>query len=248
MNDATSTTARPRRRDAYRPGASQEEFIVPLLGERIRAALQLAPISSSAASALDVGCGEQPLRAVIEALGYRYVSLDVHQNSQGNVTYLGTLDGALPPEVLLVGGFDLLVCTEVLEHVADWPTAFRNLARLMKPGGRLLITCPHFYPLHEEPYDYWRPTPYAMGAFAQREGLVIVHQERAGDGWDVLGTMVACLRPAGGIGLLGRLLSFAADISRKALFVIMRTRVFQRRVRLQGSLYLANVLLLEKPR
>ena len=38
--------------------------------------------------------------------------------------------------------FDLVVCSEVIEHVADQPAAFRNLAAMVAAEGHLLITCP----------------------------------------------------------------------------------------------------------
>ncbi|MCX7914757.1 MAG: class I SAM-dependent methyltransferase [Verrucomicrobiae bacterium] len=59
------------------------------------------------------------------------------------------------------GSLDGILCSEVLEHVADFPAALREMARVLKPGGRLLITCPFLYPLHG-PQDYWRFTPQAF--------------------------------------------------------------------------------------
>ncbi len=38
--------------------------------------------------------------------------------------------------------FDLVVCSEVLEHLHDRRRAFQNLACMVRPGGRLLVTCP----------------------------------------------------------------------------------------------------------
>jgi len=38
--------------------------------------------------------------------------------------------------------FDLVVCSEVIEHIEDQPAAFRNLAAMVAPGGHLLVTCP----------------------------------------------------------------------------------------------------------
>jgi len=81
-----------------------------------------------------------------------------------------------------------------MEHVADWDKAFKNLALLMERGGRVLITCPQFYRLHEEPYDFWRPTLHALRYFGGRAGFRTVHDVAAGGAWDVLGTLLAdCL-------------------------------------------------------
>jgi SAM-dependent methyltransferase len=236
------------RRTTYEPASAQEGFIVPLLREKIGAALrEFGALQRSGQAALDVGCGEQPLRALLEGMGWVYVSVDVNQNRHGTVDFVAAIDNLLPEPLLSRGPFALIVCTEVLEHVADWDEAFRNLVRLLAPGGRLLLTSPHFYPLHETPFDYWRPTPYAVQYFAARFGLAIVHEEQAGDGFDVVGTALACSRPVPRTaGLVSRLAAFTSDLSRKAAYVLLRSPRVRRYVAVEGVLYLSNIAVLER--
>lgn len=119
---------------------------------------------------LDVGCGEQPLRPLIESRGARYLGLDVVQNGAKSVDAL-----ALATHIPLAGACaDVIVITEVLEHVADTRTAFRELARVVRPGGHVVITIPFVYPLHEEPYDFVRLTPHALRALAAENALEVV--------------------------------------------------------------------------
>jgi hypothetical protein len=54
--------------------------------------------------------------------------------------------------------YDVIVCTQVLEHVANPFRAAAELRRILKPGGRLLLTVPAAYPYHAVPRDYWRFT------------------------------------------------------------------------------------------
>jgi SAM-dependent methyltransferase len=222
--------------------------MVPLLRAGIDAALRdFAASLGPGKKLLDVGCGEQPLRTILQGMGFDYTGADIQQNKAGTVDVVAAIDQPLPPQLPPRGPFDFIVCTEVLEHVADWDFAFRNLRSLLAPGGRILVTCPHFYPLHETPHDYWRPTPYALQYFAARNGLRILDQRSAGDGFDVLGTALACVQPIPRMGgLLSRLAAFICDVSRKAAFVLLRSGLLRQYVSGGGSLYLSNIVVMER--
>lgn len=57
---------------------------------------------------------------------------------------------------------DAIVCTEVFEHLIDPPAAAREIIRILKPGGRLVLTTRFCFPLHDRPVDYWRFTSYTL--------------------------------------------------------------------------------------
>lgn len=50
--------------------------------------------------------------------------------------------------------FDAILCTEVLEHVPDPTNALDEFARLLKPGGKLILTAPFASLVHFAPYHY----------------------------------------------------------------------------------------------
>ena len=195
---------------------------------------------------LDVGCGGQPLRASLVQAGFEYVSFDVQQNEAGTVDHLGAIDGQIPAS-LAERRFDLIVCTEVLEHVANWPQAFANLASLLNTGGRLLITCPHIWVPHEEPYDFFRPTSWALAHHGDRVGLTPIEVTRLGDGYDVLGTVLAAVRlraPRGRPWMW--LIAGPAALLRKFALALLNQRWMKAVIELRTGLYLNTIAVFER--
>lgn len=83
----------------------------------------------------------------------RYDVLDIAPGR--NVTIVGDLQHCpqVPDDT-----YDVIVCTQVLEHVPNPFAAVAELHRMLRPGGRLLVTVPAAYPYHGVPHDYWRFT------------------------------------------------------------------------------------------
>jgi SAM-dependent methyltransferase len=163
----------------------------------------------------DIGCGEQPLRSQLEANGAVYTGVDVNQNMQLNVDVIA-------PATLLPfsdNSFDIVICTEVLEHVSDTATAFKELARITKQGGDIVVTIPFIYPLHEEPYDFSRLTPYLIREYAQENRLSLIYLQTTGNEIEVLATVWDNMwyRRSPNHGLLGKLWNVAMRLSMNML-------------------------------
>jgi SAM-dependent methyltransferase len=58
--------------------------------------------------------------------------------------------------------YDVIVLSEVLEHVHSPHLAIRNIHGVLKEGGRLILTAPFIFPIHERPHDYFRYTRYGL--------------------------------------------------------------------------------------
>lgn len=58
--------------------------------------------------------------------------------------------------------FEMILCTEVLEHLKDPFRAIAEMKRVLKARGMVIMTTRFVYPLHDTPHDYWRFTRYGL--------------------------------------------------------------------------------------
>ena len=112
---------------------------------------------------LDVGCGPKPYYPFFAEWADDYVGVDVVENPAAEL--LGPVE-ALPVED---GSFDLVLCTQVLEHCDDPAQAVRELRRVTAPGGRVLASTHGVQVYHPSPEDLWRWTHVGLRRLFERE-------------------------------------------------------------------------------
>jgi SAM-dependent methyltransferase len=111
---------------------------------------------------LDAGAGQLQNKPLCAHL--KYVSQDICQYEGAGPDvglHTGTWDtkgidivcdiAKMPVED---GSFDIVLCSEVLEHVADPVQVLTELARVTKPGGKLVLTAPFASLVHFAPYHF----------------------------------------------------------------------------------------------
>jgi ubiquinone/menaquinone biosynthesis C-methylase UbiE len=106
---------------------------------------------------LDVGAGSCPYREFFRHCVYNtqdFTQLQPDQLRHGNY---GKIDyvcdaGSIP---VADGTFDVVLCTEMLEHVPDPLKVLAEFARILKAGGRLILTAPLGSGIHQEPFHYY---------------------------------------------------------------------------------------------
>lgn len=133
---------------------------------------------------LDYGCGNKPYYSFFEHRVAKYLGIDVTQNT------FQTVDCVVPPGVPIPfadDAVDTVLSTQVLEHIAEPGMYVREIARVLKPGGHCILTCPGSFMLHEEPEDYFRYTKYGIEFLIRKHGMHIVRVDTAGGAWRLIG-------------------------------------------------------------
>ena len=142
---------------------------------------------------IDVGCGHMVYRKELKRKADAYESIDIEPRTDG-VNYVGSV---LDMHMIKDDQYDTAVCMAVLEHVPDPFKAVREIQRILKVDGILLVGVPHMSRLHELPNDYFRYTEFGLKTILEREGFEVVHMEKNGTLLSFLGhqlsTAVLCL-------------------------------------------------------
>jgi SAM-dependent methyltransferase len=112
---------------------------------------------------LDIGCGIKPYAPFFATAVSEYVGVDI-ANPAAELE--GTVEDIPVPDA----SFDLVLCTQTLEHVADPARAVRELRRVVAPGGRVLASTHGVQVYHPDPDDYWRWTHAGLERLFRENG------------------------------------------------------------------------------
>jgi len=125
----------------------------------------------SGSTILDAGCGSQQFRSLANHLVYKGQDFGLYSSDDksklGTETALNTPTGQVSPDIMLdyVGNiweidvenstFDAVLCTEVFEHIPFPIETVQEFARIVKPGGTLILTTPSNCLRHMDPYFFY---------------------------------------------------------------------------------------------
>jgi len=140
------------------------------------------------ARVLDVGAGDAPYAELFAHTDYVTLDWASSPHEGARTAAVSASADAIP---LPDAGFDVVVLTQVLEHVRRPAVVLAEIARVLRAGGRLLATVPFVWELHEEPHDYWRFTPHALAALLADAGLEAVAIEPRSDSLSALAQLMS---------------------------------------------------------
>ena len=122
---------------------------------------------------LDFGCGSKPYKNLFTNVS-SYIGVDIedgsHNHEKEDIDYF--YDGKNLP--FDDNRFNSVFSTEVLEHVPDIEYSLKEINRVLKPKGKLLISIPFAFPEHELPYDFRRLTRFGITQVLKDNGFKIV--------------------------------------------------------------------------
>jgi SAM-dependent methyltransferase len=128
----------------------------------------------------DVGCGKVPLYETYRDLVSDVICIDWIQtwHTSPHLDIEADLNRGLP---LLDAVIDTILATDVLEHLRKPDLFWSEVARVLRPHGKVILSSPFLYWLHEEPHDYHRFTKHQLrSACEERELSILEIHEVAG--------------------------------------------------------------------
>lgn len=140
----------------------------------------------AAKNLLDLGCGNKPYKEWYGPLTTSSIGCDAVQSSE-NVVDTICLASELPYQN---ESFETVFTTQVLEHVFEQQQMINEAARVLKPGGYLILSVPFTWELHEEPYDFFRITKYGLKEMFEKSGLQIEYIKANGGKWAAMFQMI----------------------------------------------------------
>jgi SAM-dependent methyltransferase len=155
----------------YPPPTSNRYYVLTQL-RRAMTTVAERWVPPNAATLVDLGCGTMPYRPLFAPRVRRYIGVDLPRSPWADLHTAP--DGGVP---LADGSADLVLSNQVLEHVASPAAYLAECRRILRPGGRLLLSTHGYWLYHPDPADYWRWTGSGLVRQVQLAGLEVLQIE-----------------------------------------------------------------------
>ena len=130
-------------------------------------------------SVLDIGCSDQQLKRHLPP-NTEYIGLDYWDTAIYRYKTRPSVFGDAQHLPFRNKSIDTVVMLEVLEHIPDPEKVFKEIGRVLKPKGRLIMSMPFLYPLHDSPFDFQRFTHHGLENIAKRHNFHTIKRSAIG--------------------------------------------------------------------
>lgn len=135
---------------------------------------------------IDIGCGRMQYKKELTPFIKKYIGVDHPRISK-------LYNPQNKPDILADAihipvkdkSFNSALLLEVLEYFSNPALVFKELARILKPNGVVIISSPFLYPQHDLPYDRARYTKTQIKEFLENSGFKIKKQFELGNFWEM---------------------------------------------------------------
>jgi SAM-dependent methyltransferase len=139
---------------------------------------------------LDVGCGDKPYLEIFRPYVSEYLGIE----NEASFTLTAASAKERKPDLYYDGTrlpfddrtFDTVINIQVLEHTPRPGNLVREMARVLKDDGLLMLSAPFQFRLHEQPNDFFRYSPHGLKVLCADAGLEIVEVHNQGSLWSVV--------------------------------------------------------------
>lgn len=127
---------------------------------------------------LDIGAGTSPFSALFEP----FTTFKVDFEPYRGIDFLTDLNKPLP---VANSSFDIVIMSNLLEHIPEPLILLKECHRILKPDGKLIMTVPFLIKVHQAPYDFLRYTEFMLKRLISQAGFQKAEVEKIGNIVDV---------------------------------------------------------------
>ncbi|HEV7165163.1 MAG TPA: class I SAM-dependent methyltransferase [Gammaproteobacteria bacterium] len=152
---------------------------------------------------IDIGCGDRWLADCIGERG-NYIGLDYPPTITQGYPGLADVFGDAVRLPFRNATADSVLLLDVLEHLPSPDAAISEAARVLKPGGLLILQVPFMYPVHDAPNDFHRWTLEGLRQLLIQNGLRLVDETTFGHPVETAAALGAIALAKSGLNILSR--------------------------------------------
>lgn len=121
---------------------------------------------------VDIGCGQKPYRHIFSDYVTKHIGIDLATSPYVDESV--DIIGDAYQTNLDDSSCDVVLCTEVLEHLEEPQRAIQEIHRILKHKGKVILTVPFFWHIHEPPRDFYRYSRYGLRYLFEKGGFEVV--------------------------------------------------------------------------